>query len=370
MKFTTETYPIKRLGTGACLDITLYTFDSEKKGPTVYLQANMHGAETQGNIVLLELMKLLKSTPFTGKIKMVPQANPIGINHKAGTFTLGRWNHTTGNNWNRNYLDTASKYKEEIIAFAKEHGAKPISKIATSFKSFLSKLYQEELEDQGYGITDDKKLNVTLQLLASDADYVLDLHTAPVGTRYIYAPEYLEERVSDLQFPHHIIIPHEFAGAMDEACFMPWYTLYKQLGLTCPFESYTLELGSEEIIDSTLGKTDLDRITHFLSCRGVLKSGVSRYKEEVQYSAPLSQMKNYYASTGGLIEYHVSAGTYIKEGEHLATIHKLYQAKDLSQAEQKITAQQEGIIIYHGTTSNISEGVELFQIMENPKRLK
>jgi predicted deacylase len=87
------------------------------------------------------------------------------------------------------------------------------------------------------------------------------------------------------------------------------------------------------------------------------------YKEEIQYQAPLENMTSYFALTGGLVEYHQSPGVKVNKGSHLATIYRPY---DHEKIKVEIRAQKDSIIIYHGRTSNISEGVELFHVMEEP----
>ena len=61
---------------------------------------------------------------------------------------------------------------------------------------------------------------------------------------------------------------------MDEACFMPWIHLekaIKNLGreISLGFESYTLELGSEETLSSNEAKEDAARIIHYLNTKGM-----------------------------------------------------------------------------------------------------
>jgi hypothetical protein len=53
----------------------------------VYIQANMHGAEVQGNAVIFQLLELLKNIELKGSITLVPYANPVGCNHKNGEYT-------------------------------------------------------------------------------------------------------------------------------------------------------------------------------------------------------------------------------------------------------------------------------------------
>ena len=61
MKWTKEILPIKQLATGEQLTITAHTLKGAQKGPHVHIQASVHGAELQGNAVILKLMEALKT---------------------------------------------------------------------------------------------------------------------------------------------------------------------------------------------------------------------------------------------------------------------------------------------------------------------
>tara|TARA_R110001583_G_scaffold187837_2_gene349378 strand:+ start:1313 stop:1678 length:366 start_codon:yes stop_codon:yes gene_type:complete len=68
--------------------VPVYSYKPEKStAPNVYIQANMHGAEVQGNAVIFQLLELLKHCDIQADITLVPYANPIACNHKNGEYT-------------------------------------------------------------------------------------------------------------------------------------------------------------------------------------------------------------------------------------------------------------------------------------------
>ena len=91
---------VGELATGQALTVPLYSFiGSDSSAPSAYIQANVHGAEVQGNAVIYQLMTLLEGYQVLGNITFAPLANPLGINQKSGEFTLGRFDPITGVNW-------------------------------------------------------------------------------------------------------------------------------------------------------------------------------------------------------------------------------------------------------------------------------
>ncbi len=355
------------------LRIIKYTIDQGRPGPTVYIQSSVHGAELQGNLVIKDLINYLKDKEVFGKIILIPLANPFGSSQKVGTYTYGRFNPVTGDNWNRNYHDIANQKKEKEIGYinfqefvAENKNTKPLE-IKKKFKELLKrdlKSYRESQE--AFGISDNKALFTTLQLIASEADIVLDLHTGPIATRYLYVPKYLKEKSIDLNFPFSLIIDHEFAGAMDEATFYPWVRLHDELSKNGmeyenSFESYTIELGSEEIIDSKASAIDTANILNFLKSRLVIKEA-----PEIRKIAPvfchISDYQTYRAKYSGLCEYFVAPGMSFKKGDLLMRIHQ-FDNLDLEPFKQShdIIAITDGIVINHTPSCNIKIGMDLLQ---------
>ncbi len=383
MKFERLQYPIKTLPNGDSLNLNAFRLTGSASGPHIHIQSSVHGAEVQGNAVILELMDYLSKNEFRGSITFIPTANPMAINNKSGTFTQGRFNPHSGNNWNRNYQNL----EDHTDIFQPKSWIESL-KVLEEDKNSIKKKYKEYLKEclnkikeklSPTGLSEDIKLNLTLQLLASGADIVLDLHTGPKAARYLYAGEYCEEKVKDLPFPFTIIIPNEFAGAMDEATFMPWVHLsrtLKSLGLENldpnQFESYTLELGSEEIIDSSLALRDTERILSFFSQRGILRGKFHPTSSfEPQRAGKLSDYKTYYAPIGGLYEFSLKPGELGHKGQTLCkyiNFSPLKESEGLQEALPRCSGEikilENAYVINHNPSAVISEGQTIYQVLE------
>jgi len=368
--------PLHQNPSGDKLFLNIFTIRGNKTGEHVHFQANVHGAELQGNAVIYELMKTFLNEEFSGSATFIPQANPLGLNQKSGTHTNGRFHAVTGNNFNRYYLDivkNAELLQFNLEKFVNDNGALAPYQFRVQYKTALEQaIAQYILSTQNYGLPYEKKLALILQKTAAKADYVFDLHTGPSACRYVYCGEFMRHQVVDLNFPHHLIIPNEFAGAMDEACFMPWFTLNKLLKeknkAEMPFESYTLELGSEETLNLSAAKQDSANILHFLSKRGFFTKEKTTELLDKQYFCQLKDYKTYYSPYGGQIDYLKKPGDIIAKGEAIATLlnfNELGTGCEHHDLLKNISAEKDCLLINHSPSANVMEGAELFQVMEN-----
>lgn len=370
LRFTRRDVPIKELVQGDVLNLSFFDLDSGRPGPHVYIQASVHGAEVQGNLVIWELMKFFSEHSFSGKLTFLPCANPMGMNTKFGTCTQGRFNSVTGDNWNRLFEDLSFDY-DDFVQRTSSLGWKELKSVFK--KEFLEKilLRQKTLEERG--LSENKRWALRLQQEAIQADIVLDLHTGPVSTSYLYTVEDFFPRSLDLNFPHHIVIPAEFAGAMDEASFMPWLKLKKSLEKVSrkfpdEVEVYTLELGSEETLNSERAKRYALSILHYLQKRGVVQGELPPLEKVTKrYKTKLSDYRCYHAPWGGLVEYLKSPGEVVSKGEPLASFLNfkgVHQAKDISSAQKSFLAPKNALVINRCPSSNVTQGMELFFVME------
>ena len=359
--------PVQGLPNGDDLFIRVIDVEGPDKGPKCYIQASMHGAEHQGNAVLYQLLKYLESNDIKGSIRIIPTANPLAINTKMGPYTFGRFNSGTGDNWNRSYYNFTEN-NERVHLFAKQHLSSSESIINIEYKKLMENLLTEQMAESEYGSKQNGHLHLILQQLAINADYVLDLHTAGVATRYLYAPEYLAERSSALPFPFHLIIGDKFGGSMDEAAFITWVNLrniFSDLGrvFRIDFESYTLELGGEERISIKEASKDLEYILEYLSHKGL--TPISETKPEYKIiKCSKKDYKSYFAKQAGLYDFIAKPGQLIKKGDLLAigiNFENYFSEKSI---KFKVLANEDCIVLTRYPSSSVLQGSEIYQVME------
>ncbi|MDC1175570.1 succinylglutamate desuccinylase/aspartoacylase family protein [Bacteriovoracaceae bacterium] len=373
-KFDKTRIPIKDLASGDKLHLNLFRLTGDAPGPHIHIQSSVHGAELQGNAVIFELLKYFKEHSFYGTITFIPVANPQATTTKIGTATLGRFNSVTGNNFNRNYVDIIKESNFDIEKFLDENAELSWSDLKKTYKQTIFTLLKEYQGHQSVrGLCENKKLNLVLQKLASSADIVLDLHTGPVATRYLYSANYQKNSAKYFLFPHTLLIPNEFAGAMDEACFCPWVYLHQALekrDINHPrdVEAYTVELGSEEKISTIEAHEDARRILHYLCSKNVISERPDISHGD-QFYCDLDQYKTYYLPHGGLVEYLRGPGERFRAGEELYRIlnlSKLESLEELEDCTHTVTAMSDGIVINHSPACSLGEGAEVMQVMESP----
>ena len=367
VEFSKEYLVVAQNASGRDLNVPVYMFNSNLPGPKVYIQSTIHGAEVQGNIVLYHLLKHLQGAELQGEITLVPNCNPVGSNLKSGEYTLGRFDPVNGQNWNRGY-----HYDKELIAeYASSINTdSDINKIKAEYRRRLKDSIEAKLHNPwGLGLAE--CLNLKLQKMALEADIVLDLHNGPVSTRHIYVPEYAKESAKYFNIPNVILIPNVFSGALDEATFCPWWALKDRLEKKYPekewdfgIEAFTVEMGSQEVIEFDSGVADSVSILTYLSYQQCFVAEQYTPKEMVRRAVYLKDYKVLYSQFGGMVEYVAKLGTAIEKGEVLAKVLNIDEL-DNKQATFDVIAPCDLIPILHFPSASVFGGTQLYKCFTN-----
>lgn len=348
---------------GRNMNVPVYRLSTGQPGPTVYIQSSIHGAEVQGNVVIYQLIQALKSQAIAGEIILVPNCNPVGTNIKAGEYTLGRFDPVNGTNWNRGYFYD----KDKVLAFAETVTATETpDAIRQRFRHYWAKCITEKLASPwGLGLA--QQLNLKLQQLAVNADIVLDLHNGPVSTRHIYIPQYARQAALQFNFPHCIFIPNQFAGALDEATFCPWWTLQDCLQdrFAKPYDfdvvGFTLEMGSQEVIQFSEGKVDCQSILTYLCSQGCLPQMSLKPKAMTRIGVDLNDYKTLYTNWGGMVEYCAKPGDLVKAGDLLARVLNIDEL-DNENGCFELRAPCDLIPMLHFPSASVLSGTQLYKV--------
>lgn len=365
-QFTKSYLVVAQNASGRNMNVPLYHFKGATPGPKLYIQSSIHGAEVQGNVVIYHLIQMFKHIEIKGEVILVPNCNPVGTNIKAGEYTLGRFDPINGTNWNRGYY-----YDRALIeAFADGvEDEEPLESIKTRFRDEIKQRLEDKLA-QTWGLGLAQQLNLKLQQLAFDADYVIDIHNGPVSTRHIYVPEYAKGSASLFNIPHVILIPNEFAGALDEATFCQWWTLTELLsnkrGEPVDFgvEAFTLEMGSQEVISFEEGKYDAQSVLSYMSAKGCLASKQVEPANMRRVAVSLDNYKILYTKQGGIVEYLVKPGQTVAKGEPLATILNVDDLEN-EKATEQLLAPCDLIPILHFPSASVLSGTQLYKCFTN-----
>lgn len=367
VKFSKEYLVVAQNASGRDLNIPVYKFKSNVPGPKVYIQSSIHGAEVQGNIVIFHLLKHLQGAELKGEITLVPNCNPVGSNLKSGEYTLGRFDPVNGQNWNRAYHydnDLIEEYANSI------NPNSDITKIKAEYRSRLKISIDTKLNDTwGLGLAE--CLNLKLQKMALEADIVLDLHNGPVSTRHIYVPEYAKNSAKFFNIPNVILIPNVFSGALDEATFCPWWSLKNTLEERYPMkewdfgvEAFTVEMGSQEVIEFEAGVADSISILTYLSYKKCFVTEQYSPKKMIRRAVYLKDYKVMFSQFGGMVEYVAKPGSIIEKGRILARVLNIDEL-DNERATFEVIAPCDLIPILHFPSASVFGGTQLYKCFTN-----
>jgi len=385
--FKKELMHVGEMASGVKLTVPVYSYKPEETtAPNVYIQANMHGAEVQGNAVIFQLLELLKHCHIQANITLVPYANPIACNHKNGEYTLGRFDPITGVNWNRMY-----HFDDAIIKpFVDQHIDAKEAEIKVDFEQLLLDQIENKLDHNGWGLTTGQRIAYQLQRMAHQADLVLDLHTGPISSKHLYCPEYSKASASYFDIPHTIFIPNDFDGALDEATFCPWWSLQEAFETkgrnfimgegAFAKESFTVELGSQEQIDLAVAHEDALSILSYLQYKGVIRGKNEPVllpkvpqnflpQQMTRYACYLKDYKALYSPMGGMVDYLADFGKPLAAGEPLARILRMDNYSSESSEEggplHNICLDSEVLPILHFASASVNQGTELYKVFIN-----
>lgn len=347
--------PVVELASGDSLTIPVYTITgSDPAAPTAYLQSAVHGPEVQGSLVLALLLEHFRKHPPLGNVRIVPNANPVGLNQKQGEFTDGRFDAVTGDNFNRMYhLPTKAFAWEKFLAEQED------AEEASLRLAFRTELRRALLLRQEKGGTIAERLALKLQLLSIDYDHCLDLHCANRSERHIYAPEYTRSDVPYFQIRNVLLMPNDsFTGAMDEVFFHPWTELARRRGTpgTVAVQSFTVELGDQEEMDRKLAEKDLEGILSYLAHRGVVAGRPRKIKPVY---CTLEKYATVHSPRGGLVDWQRKPGDQVKKHDLLARILHFNEEPTFHEVRSPI----DGIITLRHSSVIVHEGAELMKLI-------
>ncbi len=372
--------------TGHELKVPVFHCQGRNERPCAYLQANVHGGELQGNAALLALFDLLEKEPPRGRLIIVPRVNPVAASQQIGDYVAGVYDLQTGNNFNRGYLYLTGPSRSssgacyvDVDSFASVNRDATIRGIRDGFREALkAALAAVRSESAPWGAEMRLEFALAIQEIAVDADVVLDLHTGDRAPRYLYAPEGATAAARAFGIPFVLEVPHRFAGALDEATFVPWQDLtgaFAKLGRTdVPrlVDGFTVELGSMNTFSLAQGVEDARRIASALRHYGILDGDpeVPAYRI---VSCNVTDYRSLAAPAGGLVDPAVAPGTTVKAGDLLARIADPSRCRSLPPRSRdalvEVRAPEDGVVLLFHAFASISKGARLLSMMTKTKTL-
>ena len=267
----------------------------------------------------------------------------------------------------------------DVDAFAAVHRDATLAEIRDGFREALRGALGAVREGTGpWGIEARLEYALAIQEVALEADVVLDLHTGDRAPRYLYAPEGATAATRAFGIPFVLEVPPRFAGALDEASFVPWHDLaeaFRRLNRTDVrrfVDGFTVELGSMNAFSMAQGAEDAKRIASALRYYGVLDGEPDEPAYRI-VACGVNDYRSIYAPAAGLVDAAISPGTPVRKGDLLARMVDPSRCAALPPRSQdavvEVRAPEDGVVILFHAFASIPKGARLLSMMTNVRQL-
>lgn len=288
-----------------------------------YIQASLHADELPGMLVAHHLRRLLgeleAAGQISGEIVLVPMANPIGLSQHLLHLHLGRFEQTTGENFNRHYPDQIAGVARAVESELGDDAAANVATLRRALKSaVLASPVETELQSQ----------RRTLLGLSCDADIVLDLHCDAQALMHLYTEtpcwpdceplaRFLRSRVT-------LLAQDSGDNPFDEACSQVWWKWQAHFGDRFPIPqaclSVTVELRGATDVTHELAAADAQHIIDFLRWRGLIAGDKPALPEAVGDARPLAGSMPIKSPVAGVLTFLKEVGAEVRAGDVLAHV--------------------------------------------------
>jgi hypothetical protein len=303
--------------------LTSFHYGSPGSGKKIYIQCALHADEVPGMLVAQFLRKEFDALEAAGKIRgeivLVPAANPIGLAQAIIGAPFGRFDLSTGINFNRAYKHVAKDLKCSLegkltgdadanAALVREHAR---ASVAT-----------------WRPVTDADVLKKTLLGMAIDADIVLDLHCDNEAVMHIYTGTPLADMAAPLSAymgAQALLLALEAGGEpFDEACSRLWWDLAAHFGPAFPIPigcmAATVELRGEMDVSYDYAQRDARGLLDFLAHEGVLAMQADPMPAPLCGPTPLEGVEPIAAPHSGVLVFLKNLGDKVQAGDTIADL--------------------------------------------------
>lgn len=341
--------------------ISLHYGQAGSPAGKAYLQASLHADELPGMLVAHHLRLKLDALEAQGRIKgeivLVPMANPIGLSQHLLHGHLGRFEATSGENFNRYYPDLIEAVAERA---APELGADASANVALLRRHLREAIAAQKVE------TELQSLRRQLMLLACDADIVLDLHCDNEAVLHLYTEtpcaadceplaRFLGSRLT-------LLALDSGDRPFDEACSQPWWRWAQRFeGRGTPLPqaclSVTVELRGQVDVEHALAERDAQHLLDFLTWRGLIDMPTPALPEPLGDARPLAGSMPVASPVGGVLTFLRQPGEALKSGEVLAQV-----IDPISNAVTDLTSPVDGLLFARESVRLVRAGQKVAKV--------
>ncbi|MNZ45266.1 Succinylglutamate desuccinylase / Aspartoacylase family protein [compost metagenome] len=320
--------------------LSLFRFGSGAR--KAYIQASLHADELPGMRVAVELKRRLLELEtqgrLTGVIELVPMANPIGIAQMFQATHQGRFEFSSGKNFNRDFPELVDAVAPLLEGKLADDADANIALIRRAMGDALAALPAPASELDG--------LRRLLLQHACDADVVLDLHCDFESIMLLYAMPQHWPRLQSLaaRLGAEVTLLAEDAGgsAFDEACAIAWLRLaerFPEANIPLACAATTIELrgmadtGREQCVDSA------QAILGYLAEQGLISGDWPAAPPSRCQAMPFAGAQYACAPHPGVVSFLQPLGAQVKVGDPLFEV-----IDPLTDRHSVVSASTDGIL--------------------------
>ncbi len=318
-----QQHPLPANSAGQEYSLQSLHFGSRRSGKKTYIQASLHADEIPGMLVAQylrqQLLALEQAGDIHGEIVLLPVANPIGLAQFLQGQPFGRFDFSTGINFNRNYRNLVPQLKEKLAGQLSNNALFNIRKVRETCIELLG---------QWQPLTSTEVLKKTLQTLAIDADIVLDLHCDNEAVLHLYTGTPLASQVQPLanfMGVSALLLARDSGGdPFDETCGRIWWELAEHFGkdvaLPLACTAITVELRSQVDVTHNYAKQDATALIHYLRHMGHIAGEPIAMPEAQCEATPLEGVEPLHAPSAGILVFRKNVGEHVTKGEPIVDV--------------------------------------------------
>ena len=129
-------------------------------------------------------------------------------------------------------------------------------------------------------------------------------------------------------------------------------------------EAFTVEMGSQEVIDFETGAADAEGILSYLSYKGCFTELLYTPEDITRYAVYLRNYKTMFSRFGGMVEYVAKPGQALKKNETIAKVLNIDELEG-ERATSIIEAPCDLIPILHFPSASVLSGTQLYKCFTN-----
>ncbi len=330
-----------------------------------YIQASLHADETPGLLVAHHLLRLLDDAAargdVTGRIVLVPYANPIGLAQFLDHSQLGRYEFAlSGGNFNRNWPDLAALAGDRLAGQLGADVEANTAAIRAAFRAALDEIVPQRTL---------QALRLALAREACDADLVLDLHCDDIALPHLFVIPQHWPQAQDLAAElgaRAVLLAEDSGGAsFDEAFSTPWLRLAARFP-DCPIapvcEAATVELRGWMDVSDAQAEADAGAIFRTLQRRGLLAGEAGPLPQPACAASELTATDSVKAPVPGVLAYAVAPGDQVRRGDLLCEIVDP-AATDPAKARTPVTSATDGLVLSVRSQRYVTPGMAVAKVV-------